>query len=132
MTDYKRKIHIINNTRDSEKCNDLRKTINSSYRQKAKVEIKKQLEDEGSFFDDEYDYAYNTDHWEDWKWHPDIAMQTVGGKFLSTLIRLGLIEGGPHKDWYELRAHSKTKNFFYHPCPELLRKLTSNDDGLII
>lgn len=40
---YKRKINIINNTRDSRSCNDIRKSLNSSERQSAKRSVEDTL-----------------------------------------------------------------------------------------
>lgn len=123
---YKRKIHIINNTRDSERCNDIRKSLNSSERQQIKRELKNQLEDKGSFYDDFY-YSDS----DDWKAYTPLSMQTTGGRFISTLMRLGVLEGGPHKDWHDLRKNLKHQNFFYHPHYELLEKLAVSPSGII-
>ena len=124
---YERKRHIINNTRDSERCNDIRKSLNSSERQDSKKQIKEELE---SFEEERYELRYHHDDL-DYKEHPPLAMLTTGGRFISTLMRLGLLEGGPHKDWYDLRKNLKNQNFFYHPHYELLKKLAVSPSGII-
>lgn len=46
MKAYKRKRHITNNTRDSYRCNDLRKSLNSSERWRGKREAVSMLSDD--------------------------------------------------------------------------------------
>lgn len=118
MKNYKRKRHLINNTRDSERCNDLRKSLNSSERQTAKRDIKHQLEYKESLWDN---YWYPHEDHSDWKYYAPIAMHTTGGRFITTLMRLDILEGGDPTN----------RRRIYHPHYELLEKLSTNDDGLI-
>lgn len=126
---YKRKIYLENMSRDSERCNDIRKPINSSNRQEAKRDIKQELEDDGVWYDWCDDYPHEDP--EDWKYYAPMAMLTTGGRFVSTLMRLGILEGGPHKDFIDLMKKLRHKNFFYHPHHDLLEKLAVSPDGII-
>ncbi len=119
MKNYKRKRHLINNTRDSERCNDIRKSLNSSERQAAKREIQEALQP-NSYWDDYYRYY---DEYDEWKHYTPLAMYTTGGKFITTLMRLGVLEGGD--------PTARPRTMSYHPYYELLEKLSTNDDGLI-
>lgn len=127
MKDYKRKRHITNNTRDSVRCNDLKKSLNSSERQRGRSIAVSELEDY-LVPKDPYEFGCKCSScMPDWKSYTPITMQTTGGKFISTLMRLGILEGGIHDD-----LRSLTKNgYSHHPHWELLEKLATNKDGLI-
>ena len=123
MEHSKRKIHIINNTRDSENCNDIRKCINSSNRQKVKIQIKNQLEELD--YDYEYDYGwwYNYDkssyYGYNWRYDFSVLRSTAGGKFIETLSRFGILSFN-HK-------HYEDEEIIF----DLLKKVSTNKDGLI-
>lgn len=121
---YKRKIYIENDSRDSERCNDIRKSINATNRQEGKREISSQMEPEQLD-----DYFMYTD-W-DWKEHAPCSMLSTGGRFVSTLMRLGILEGGPHEDFIDIIRNNRHANIFWHPHEVLLKHLATNKDGVI-
>lgn len=118
MQQHKRKIYIINNTRDSEKCQDLRRHLNKTERQRGKQEVKEQLHEPdyrwdnfGDSLDDLIDEFYSS-HWK---------MNSTGGKFISTLMKLNILKG----DGRSFPA------VFLHPHKELLDHCATNSDGII-
>jgi hypothetical protein len=95
MKIYQRKLHIEKNSADLDSAREIRKALNSSERQRGKREIEEQLPE--FFFTysrewNELNNPYPHEHWSDWQsWRP-FTEYTIGGKFLTTLTRLGLLE----------------------------------------
>lgn len=99
MKAYKRKRHIINNSRDSVRCNDQRKYLNSSERQRGRSIAVSELE--------EYEYNRSDEELHRLRWNLEIKLShecylkevhSPEYKFSQTLIRLGLpVVNIPHK-----------------------------------
>lgn len=94
MKSYKKKRHTINNNRDSERCNDMRKSINSSERQQSKREIKDYLECPDKYNYDRYDRLYDSNYpgyaYHDMDYY--YMSQSHGTKFIYTLAKMDLLE----------------------------------------
>lgn len=58
-----------------------------------------------------------------WKDYTDISMYTTGGKLITSMMRLGILEGGDP-------TSRKTRGTYHHQY-ELLEHLATNDEGLI-
>lgn len=98
MKSYKRKKHIINNSRDSERCNDIRKSLNSSERQRGRSIAVSEL--------DEYQFYKSEDEMQLLRWDLEIKLandcyrkevNSSEYKFALTLKRFGLPWVNPHK-----------------------------------
>ena len=103
---YKRKRHIINNTRDSERCNDIRKSLNSSERQHGRSIAVSEL--------DEYEHLLSDETLSDLRWELEIKfsnecyrkeINSPEYKFALTLKRFGLPWVNPHKCTCPLPEH---------------------------
>jgi hypothetical protein len=105
---YKRKIYLENNSRDSSKCNDIRKSINSSERLKSKQLIKKQtIQCHDNYFHQEdacmcylciKQAIIHEEHLRESSRYYS-ATYSVGGKMLQSLVKLGLIEENSIEFW---------------------------------
>jgi hypothetical protein len=127
---YKRKIYMENMSRDSERCNDMRKYINSSYRQESKREVAQNILEHDTYSWYEYMDGYYGDHYysrDDWRHYWPVTMHSLGGKFIHTLMRLDILEGGNIHNFRDLRRNG----YSHHPHYQLLEKLAVTPDGII-
>lgn len=82
---YKRKIYIESNSRDSHGCNDMRKSINTSERQRGKSEALEQIQEAYYAKHELPDPCYYTKSFTTYT-------SSVGGQLILTLIKLDIVD----------------------------------------
>jgi hypothetical protein len=94
MKVYERKLHIEKNTLDLDSCRAIRKSLNSTERQRGKKELSEMINDDMDFtFHHRYGdcSCYSCqDNYLDYL--PFVDSSTIGGRFLTTLVKLDLMK----------------------------------------
>ena len=98
MKSYKRKRHLISDARDSKRCNDIRKSLNSSERQRGRSLAVSELE--------QYNDMYSDEFLSNLRWNLEIKLSndcyrkeinSPEYKLAKTFSRFGLPWVNPHK-----------------------------------
>jgi hypothetical protein len=94
MKIYERKLHTETNSLDLDSGRAIRKSLNSSERQRGRKELEEQLPPQFFTYSREWNELNNPyphEHRDDWRGYKPFSECTIGGRFLTVLTKLELI-----------------------------------------